>query len=432
MLPRDGSCEPIPFPERVTRRTKRAKPQRQQRVPRMGVHKGSGQARVLLSGVEHYLGRAGSPEALERYASLVKEWLAAGRKPLHQAPNPVQAVLTMRSLFDQFLAYVDASGRYQKGGQPTTQRQHFAWVGNSLSEHFAGLPIAKLDEAGLVRWRDRLEGNRKRTRSGINRLVAAALYVLRWGKSRGLVPKAVFVDVAAIEPLKRGEVGDRPETGRPRRAVSAEEAARVAVHCCPQVAAMIRLQVLTGMRPGEVCRLRWADIDKTPLEGDRTGSWLYTVPAGKTSHHGHVTRYVLPPAAQRILNQFPAPPLAYVFSPAAAMAERRARMRAARKTPVQPSQLERDATARREYASCWGLNEYRHAVERACRKANVERFTPHELRHGFLTWAANTLSLGAAAAAANHRNLTTTQRYVHVRRDDELAVAAAVEARALG
>jgi integrase len=186
------------------------------------------------------------------------------------------------------------------------------------------------------------------------------------------------------------------------------------------------------MRPGEVCGMRWADIDKKPLAGDTTGSWLYVVPTGKTAHHGHVTRYVLPPAAQRILEQFPATPLAFIFSPAAAMAERRKRLRKARQTKVPAFQQQRDADALHEYADRWGLNEYRHAVERACVAAKVARFTPHELRHGFVTWAANALSLSAAAAAANHRNLTTTQGYVHVRHDDAIAVAAAVEARARG
>lgn len=195
---------------------------------------------------------------------------------------------------------------------------------------------------------------------------------------------------------------------------------------------MIRLQALVGMRPGEVCALRWADISKAPIEGDTVGCWLYTVQAGKTSHRGHVTRYLLPPAAQKILEQFPATPLAYVFSPAAAMAERRQRLRAARKTPPTGQTLARDATADRDYATRWGINEYRHAVERAAKAAKVERFTPHELRTGFATWACNALSLSAAAAALNHRHLTTTQGYVKVRANDALAVAAAMQARVTG
>ena len=403
-----------------------AKPER---LPKLGHHKSSGQARVVLSGVEHYLGPWGTAQAHERYAAVVRQWLADGKRPMRKDPTVVQAAMTFRSLFDQFLAQADATGRYWKNGTPTTQRSHFDRVARSLEACLGRLPISKVTEATMITWRDVLERNRAMTRSGINRLVAAAMQVMRWGRTRGLVPKIVWADIAVLEPLKRGEVGDRPEKGRPRRAVTAEEAEKVAACASPQIAAMIRLQSLTGMRPGEVCAMRWGDIQKSPIPGDVTGSWIYLVPNGKTAHHGHVTRYVLPPAAQRVLEQFPALPLASIFSPASAMTERRTRLRAARKNKVQPSQRQRDADAPRDYASRWGLNEYRHAVERACLAAGIQRFTPHELRHGFVTWAANNLSLTAAAAAANHRNLTTTQGYVHIRQDDALAVAAAVQAR---
>lgn len=405
------------------------------RLPKLGVHKATGQARVLLSGVTHYCGVAGTPEAHARYAELVQKWLADGKRPMRDLPTAPQAVVTLRGVFDAFLAHADSTGRYQKNGKPGTHRQRFDALADSIVKVLGNLPVAKLTEALLVRWRDTLEqpGRRgMRTRLGINRLVAMAVLVLRWGKTRGLVPKAVFADLSAIEPLQRGQCGDRPDHGRPRRAVSAEEAEKVAQHACPQVAAMIRLQAMTGMRPSEVCGMRWADIDKTPMAGDATGSWVYRVPTGKTSHHGHATRYVLPPVVQKILEQFPALPAAFIFSPAKAMAERRQRLRAARKTPPTGQTHERDATADRNYSPRWGTNEYRHAVERAAKAAKVERFTPHELRHGFVTWAANTLTIGAAAAAANHRSATTTNRYVHVRHDDALAVAAAMQARVTG
>ena len=174
------------------------------------------------------------------------------------------------------------------------------------------------------------------------------------------------------------------------------------------------------------------DISKAPIDGDAVGCWIYTVSAGKTVHRGHVTRYLLPPAAQKVLEAFPATPLAFVFSPAAAMAERRKQLRANRKSPPTAQTAERDATAVHDYADRWGINEYRHAVERAAQKAKVQRFTPHELRTGFATWAANALSLGAAAAALNHKTTLTTQTYVKVRANDALAVAAAVQARVTG
>ena len=107
-------------------------------------------------------------------------------------------------------------------------------------------------------------------------------------------------------------------------------------------------------------------------------------------------------------------------------------MREARKTPPTKQMRDRDATAQHDYADRWTSNAYRHAVERACIAAGIQRFTPHELRHGFASWAANAVSLGAAAAALNHTRVSTTERYVHVRHDDALAVAAAVQKRAGG
>ncbi|MCC7395716.1 MAG: site-specific integrase [Planctomycetes bacterium] len=401
-------------------------------MPKLGVHKATGQARVTLNGTTFYLGKAGTIEAHAKYAELVKTWLAQGQQAIRPAATVVQLATSVREVFDQFLAHADATGRYSKGGKPGTHYRRFEWIRDSLGAALGNPPVAKLTESSLVLWRDLLERDKGRTRPGINRLVACALLVLKWGRARGLVPKVVWADVSTIEPLKRGEVGDRPDHGKPRRAVTNEEANKVAAHASRQVGAMIRLQSMLGMRPSEVCAMRWADIDKAPIPGDRTKCWTYTVPAGKTSHHGHVTRFLLPLAAQKILNEFPAAANAYIFSPASAMAERRELLREARKSdPTKQTEL-RDSTARRDYADRWGVNEYRHAVARACRAAGVPCFTPHELRHGFATWAANTLSLGAASAACNHRSVATTQRYVHVRHEDVLAVAVAAQKRATG
>jgi len=405
-----------------------AKPAKARRIPRLGRHS-SGQARVTLNGKVHYCGVWGSVEAYARYAELICEWQTNGEVATERAPNAVQATLRLADVLQQFLDHVDATGRYRKNGKPTTQRGEFENVVRSVTEFAGDVRVARMTEATLVAWRDQLERNPKLTRTGINRKVGKVLQILRWGRARGLVPKVVWADVSAIEPLRRGEVGDRPERGRPRRAVTLEEVEKVAAHCSPHVADMLRLQALCGMRPGEVLQMRWADIDREPLEGDTSGAWLYVVPSAKTSHHGHTTRYVLPKAAQEILGRYPALPLANIFSPATAMAERRERRRAARQSKLTPSQRQRDANAKREYAETWDTHEYRRHVTRACDAAGIERFTPHEVRHGFVTWAANALSLGAAAAAANHRSVSTTQRYVHVSQADAITVAAAVQAR---
>ena len=426
----DKRCASLRFPP-VTCTSMATTPRTQGRRPPKLCKHSTGQARVVIAGKTYYCGRWGSAESYLRHAELIREWQERDGAPPPKAPNVVQASTTVGDLLDRHLEHIDATGRYRKNGEPTRTRAWIVAIGKAFRAFAGSMPVSRCTEATLVAFRDQLERNQEITRRGINRKITTLLQVFRWGRVRGLVQKTVWADVSTIEPLKRGEVGDRAEHGRARRAVTPEEVQRIVAHCCPQVAAMLQLQVMCGMRPGEVLAMRWADIQKTGFDGSESGAWLYVVPGGgKTGHHGHVTRYFLMKAAQQILERFPATPLAAIFSPAVAMAERRKKLRAARKSSVQPSQRERDRAAQHDYADSWGINEYRRHILRACELAGIKPFTPHEVRHGFVTWAANTLGLGAAAAAANHRNVTTTQRYVHVAPIDALAVAAAAQARA--
>ena len=50
---------------------------RDHRLPKIGRHS-SGQARVTLGGVVHYLGRYGSLEAQRRYVELIEQWQRDG------------------------------------------------------------------------------------------------------------------------------------------------------------------------------------------------------------------------------------------------------------------------------------------------------------------------------------------------------------------
>ena len=399
------------------------------RVPKLGKHS-SGQARVTFDGKVYYCGRWGSVEAQQRYAELLRQWKEADGRPLQQAPDAVQATLRVDDLFAAFLDYVDQTGRYRKDGKPTSQRGMFDLIRRQLGDFAGAFPVSKMTESVLISWRDELERDPRLTRRGINRKLQAALQVFKWGRTRGLVSKMVWADISVIEPLKKGEVGDRPERGRARRAVTLEEVEQVAKHCAPQVADILQLQAICGMRPSEALSLRWHDISKEPLQDDPLGCWIYTVPGGgKTGHHGHVTRYMLPPAAQAILENYPALPMTWMFSPSKAMTERRARRRRQRRSKVSPSQARRDRNALRDYADKWGVNEYRRHVLRACEKAGIKPFTPHEVRHGFATWVANNQSILAASQALNHQHLSTTQAYVHVTERDVLCAAHASQRR---
>ena len=141
----------------------------------------------------------------------------------------------------------------------------------------------------------------------------------------------------------------------------------------PQVWAMIQLQLLTGMRPGEACALRPCDIDRSgPV-------WLYRPPQHKTGWRGKARVIAIGPKAQAVLATFTPPvPSDHYFSPRRAVARLHAARAAARKTPRYPSHVARNARVRvaapkRLPAEKYDGTAYGHAVTRAVEKANERR-----------------------------------------------------------
>ena len=188
---------------------------------------------------------------------------------------------------------------------------------------------------------------------------------------------------------------------------------------------MVRLQQLTGMRSGELVRLRAADVETGG------GVWLYRPAGHKTAHHGHARLIPIGPEAQRVLRPLLGPdPQAFAFSPARARAERNAAKRAARMTKVQPSQACRTkggpAKAPRER---YDTGTYYRAVDYAIRRARkagvaVADWHPHQLRHSAATRIRRERGLDAARAVLGHRSLAVADTYAEI----DLSLAAAVAA----
>jgi len=399
--------------------------QRTRKVPGMLKHS-SGQARVVLSGQVFYLGREGTAGAATRYAELVARWEAGGRKPLAPAPNVEQALLTVRELCSRYTSFLDSTSRYAKNGVPTSQRAIVQIAIDEFCERFGDLRLLGLTETHVVQHRDILEGRKRLTRRGINRKIGCIRAVLRWGFQRGLLKRDQWLGVSAIGPLSRAEAGNRDHK-RAKRAVSAEDVEKVAAVCTRQVGAMLRLQALTGARPGEICAMRWVDIDQTPVIVEGVTCWTYNVVDGKTAHHGHSTQYALGPKAQAILEGFKAAPTAHIFSPCGVMAELHDERRAARQKPVTDYTRKRDMAATRVFDHLYDVVTYRQAIERACERAEVQRFTPHEVRHGFVTRAAKRFGVYAASVAANHSRVATTEGYLHRDRSEAFRVVVELE-----
>jgi len=170
-----------------------------------------------------------------------------------------------------------------------------------------------------------------------------------------------------------------------------------------------------------------------PIDLEMSDSvWFYTPPNHKTQHRGHSRVIPIGPKGQAILRPFLDRPVdAYLFSPAEAEAEIRAKRHAARKTPLSCGNrpgTNRKANPQWKPGDRYTRDTYYRAVQhaiRAARKAGIDvpDFHPHQLRHTAATEVRRALGRDAARALLGHRTLTILDHYAEI--DEALAVQAA-------
>jgi integrase len=225
----------------------------------------------------------------------------------------------------------------------------------------------------------------------------------------------------------------------------------------PMLYAMAGLQRLTGMRPGELCRLRGMDLEVSGKV------WVYRPgshkgPAGdhKTAHHGHERIILIGPRAQEVLKPWLKTDMtAYLFSPREAEALRNAVRRQNRQSPMTPSQLARKpkTSPNCPKSERYRVAAYRLAIYRACDRAfpppaplaklegetwkawqarlttddraelrrwrKAHRWHPHQLRHNAATVLRKEYGIEVAKIILGHATLSATE--VYAERDLEKA-----------
>jgi integrase len=202
-----------------------------------------------------------------------------------------------------------------------------------------------------------------------------------------------------VKGLKRGRGGkERPKVKPvPEAAVEA-----VLPLVSFQVAAMIQLQLLTGMRPAEVCAMRAADLDMSKAP------WVYTPAAHKTEHHD-IDRFIyFGPRAQDAIRPFFKTDLqAHLFSPAEAEAKRNAEKRASRESPMTPSQRRR-----KPKGNCYRSVEdgaIEHKLQPWLHDAKRHTFNPKTGESKLVSFDSNSATIkGALEAIRNYTYLTSS------------------------
>jgi integrase len=304
------------------------------RIPKYRLHKPTGLAVVRLSGRDIYLGKHGTPESHAEYRRVISEWLASGHTVTSSVDAPAMAAvesLTVNELVLHYLRF--AKTYYVKNGQPTREFGNLKDAVKPLVLTHGHVAVTAFGPVALKAVRETMIAA-DLSRGVVNQRVNCIRRVFKWGVENQLVAPSVLHGLQAVAGLKCGRCNVR-ET-KPVIPISEPLVDAVLKVAPSQIAAMIELQRLTGMRPGEVVLMRAIDLDTSgPI-------WVYTPREHKTEHHGRKRDVHLGPQAQAVLRRYLKKDLdAFIFSPQDVMQGRRSVARQERQTPLTPSQLAR-------------------------------------------------------------------------------------------
>ena len=388
---------------------------------------------VELNGKRFYLGKYASDESRREYRRVVVEWMSRDGLPYTVGQN-----ITIVELVSAFWAH--AKRHYRRAdGSPSRERANYRSVlkllknlyGHTLVGDFTPLALKALREQMIAKgW----------SRKSINRQVVRIRSVFKWGASEALVPEHVHRQLCAVSGLQAGRsTAQEPDPIGP---VSEEAVAAVLPHVSPIIAEMIRVQLLTGMRPGEVCIMRPIDLDTS-----HNDVWTYTPQRHKNQHRGKSRLIHIGPKAQMIVRPYLANRRidAYLFSPAEAEEQRLAALHTNRITPMNCKTLpgtHRKERQKHRPRDCYDATSYGQAIRRGCNKAwpvppdlndeqatrwrNEHHWSPNQLRKTAATRIRSEGGLELARAVLGHSTAAVTEKFYA---EADAAKAAAVMAK---
>jgi integrase len=419
------------------------------RVPSYRLHKQSGQAIVTLpDGAggrrDVLLGPYGSDASHERYARVLAEWKASIRRP--PVDRKLGPALSVNEFIEAFWSHAEAYYRHADG-TPTSEISDFRYSLKPLRKLYGLMAVGDFTPQCLKAVRQHMV-EADWSRCVINQRIGRIRRMFRWGVSEGLVPVTVSQALGTVAGLSRGRSGAREM--EPVKPVPEAFIDAVRPYASRHVWAMVELQRLTGMRPGEVVQMRARDLETSGAV------WFYRPSRHKTEWRGKDRVVALGPRAQAIVKEFLTPDLAaFLFSPRRAMEERAIELRARRRTPVQPSQRNRRKPRReKQPGERYTRESYTRAIATAALRADQaarqaaedaaaaadgrqparvplklraerqgERLVPHwcplQLRHNHATEVRRRYGLEAAQVMLGHSRADVTQ--VYAERDLSLA-----------
>lgn len=382
------------------------------RIPKYSSHKATGQARVRLDGKTYYLGQYGSDESRKKYDHLIAKWLTSER------------VCTPDSLTVSRLCvtYIEQHAKpyYRKNGRQTSELGAIQAALKPLVDKFGGTKVTDFGPAKLKVIR-KVMLDKGTVRTSLNRNIGRIRRMFKWGVENELVSPNVLAALTAIAGLRHGR--SEAKESSPVLPVPDPDIEAIRPFVSRQVWGMIQLQLVTGMRPGEVRSMRLSDID---MSGD---VWEYVPAEHKTEHHGRQRRIFIGQRGQDVIRQFlKADRDSFLFSPADAESERRADQRENRQSPLTPSQRERRAKPEpsRTAGDHYKKDSYSRAIKRGCVAAGVQVWKPNQLRHNAATTLRKQFDIETVRTILGHASAVTSEIYAEMDHDKSRRVIASI------
>jgi integrase len=320
--------------------------------------------------------------------------------------DPGGMVFTVNDLCARWLAH--AQEYYRESHEAVT----LSCGMRTFREMFGNRPVESMTHPDMIELRKRLVG-RGLSRVTVNKYMGHVKRMAAWATDERLMSPQVKAELTAISPLKRNRSAAR-ETA-PVGSVPDDVIEKTCARLPRSLADMVRVHRLTGMRPDEVCRLAWPDIER------REDVWVFRPGRHKEAWRNLPRVVVIGPRAQRILGKYAGD--GFVFTPQMSVDEHYREAIEAAKCHRPPEKV---GGAPRRVGERWETGAYARAVGRAAEAAGVPHWHPNQLRHSCATAVRRRFGIAAAGAVLGHsQGLRITDRYSFEAAEDEAVAAAA-------
>lgn len=361
----------------------------------------SGQARIRWKGRDYYLGVFGSEQSHTEYARLVALFATSPTNATLSPTKPESLTIS------EMIVAWHADAVKWSAKKELVELLRASTVLNRL---YGPTPAASFDVACLsvVReamiagsWltdeeRDDLQKRGKPfawCKNQVNHMIGRVKRIFRFAEQTRLIPKGTWEHLRTLRPLRKGEVRETTK----RRPVEEETVNATLPHLSLMVASMVRVQLLTGMRPSELCGMKADHFSEGP-----EGSWLYRLDDFKTDDIQGADEWqyvVLGPEAQRIISPW---------------------LDAARALAADMWLWRPNVGTQKPYTP----GGYYQAVHDGAVRAKVKPWAVYALRHSARRRITRECGIDAARSVLRHRTIETTLEY-SAQQDVEMAAKAA-------